>query len=48
MSGEISGIAGVQDVDVVLESGVVTITSTDALDPAAIESAVVEAGYALT
>jgi copper chaperone len=44
---EIGEIAGVQSVDVVLETGTVAITSTDPLDPADIESAVAEAGYAL-
>jgi len=44
---ELSEIAGVQAVDVVLETGAVTITSASPLDPADVESAVTEAGYAL-
>jgi copper chaperone CopZ len=44
---EISEIAGVESVDVVVETGAVTVTSTAALDPAAVQAAVEEAGYAL-
>ncbi|MGZ4447888.1 MAG: heavy-metal-associated domain-containing protein [Nocardioides sp.] len=44
---EIGEIAGVQDVDVVLETGAVTVTSSQPLDRAAVEAAVTEAGYAL-
>jgi copper chaperone CopZ len=44
---EISELAGVEDVTVVLETGEVTISSTHPLDPAAIEAAVAEAGYAV-
>ena len=44
---ELSEIAGVQAVDVVLETGAVTITSAAPLDPADVESAVTEAGYVL-
>ena len=44
---ELGEIAGVQQVDVVLETGEVTITSDVPLDPADIESAVAEAGYAV-
>ena len=44
---ELSEIAGVQAVDVVLETGAVTVTSAAPLDPADVESAVTEAGYAL-
>ena len=44
---EITEIAGVETVDVVLESGRVTVTSSQPLDPAAVEEAVEEAGYAL-
>lgn len=44
---EITEIAGVETVDVVLESGRVTVTSSQPLDPAAVEAAVEEAGYAL-
>jgi copper chaperone CopZ len=45
---ELAEVAGVEDVDVTLETGVVTITSAIPLDPVDIESAVAEAGYALT
>ena len=44
---EISELAGVERVDVVLETGEVTITSDGPLDPADVEAAVVEAGYAV-
>jgi len=44
---EISGLAGVEDVDVVVETGAVTVTSTAPLDHAAVQAAVEEAGYAL-
>ncbi len=44
---EIGEIAGVEQVDVVLETGVVTVTSETALDRATVEAAVTEAGYAL-
>jgi copper chaperone CopZ len=44
---EVSEISGVESVEVDLETGAVTITSTDALDPADVEAAVVEAGYAV-
>jgi copper chaperone len=44
---ELGEIDGVQHVDVVLESGSVTIASDGPLDPADIESAVAEAGYAV-
>ena len=47
VSEELSELAGVQDVDVVLATGAVTITSATPLDPSDIESAVTEAGYAL-
>jgi copper chaperone len=47
VSEELSEIAGVQDVDVVLVTGAVTITSATPLEPSDIESAVTEAGYAL-
>ena len=47
VSEELSELAGVQDVDVALATGAVTITSATPLDPADIESAVTEAGYAL-
>jgi copper chaperone len=44
---EVQDIAGVQDVDVVLESGALTVTSSQPLDDATVRSAVEEAGYAL-
>jgi copper chaperone CopZ len=44
---ELSEIAGVESVDVVLDSGQVTVTSAAALDRDAVEAAVTEAGYAL-
>ena len=44
---ELGEIAGVDSVDVVLETGTVTITSDAPLDPADIEAAVAEAGYAV-
>lgn len=44
---EVQEIAGVEDVDVVLESGSLTVTSSQPLDDAAVRSAVEEAGYAL-
>jgi copper chaperone CopZ len=45
---EVQEIAGVEDVDVVLESGALTVTSTHPLDDETVRSAVEEAGYALT
>jgi copper chaperone len=47
VSEEILEVPGVESVDVVLATGLVTITSAAPLDPADIESAVDEAGYAL-
>ena len=47
VSEEIGELAGVDDVVVALETGEVTITSAAPLDPADVEAAVVEAGYAL-
>ena len=47
VSEEIRELAGVEDVDVVLETGEVTITSGSPIDPADVEAAVAEAGYAL-
>ena len=44
---EIRELQGVRRVDVVLESGAVTITSTEPLDESSIAAAVEEAGYAL-
>ena len=45
---EISELAGVEHVDVVVETGAVTVTSAAPLDHAAVQAAVEEAGYALT
>jgi len=42
---EIAAIAGVLDVDVELDSGMVTISSERALAPAELAAAVDEAGY---
>jgi copper ion binding protein len=44
---EISEIAGVESVDVVLDSGAVTVTSSQPLDQQAVRAAVEEAGYQL-
>ena len=48
VSEEIAEIDGVEAVEVVLETGDVTVTSTVPLDRAAVRAAVEEAGYALT
>ena len=44
---ELSELDGVSAVDVVLETGAVTVTSADPLDEAAVRAAVEEAGYQL-
>jgi copper chaperone len=44
---EISEIDGVENVDVVVETGAVTVTSASPLDESAVRAAVEEAGYAL-
>lgn len=44
---EVQEIPGVSDVDVVLETGAVTITSAEPLDDDAVRAAVEEAGYQL-
>lgn len=44
---EISEIAGVEDVDVTLETGTVVVTSAAPLTRETVEAAVAEAGYAL-
>jgi copper chaperone CopZ len=44
---EISEIEGVENVDVVVETGAVTVTSASPLDESAVRAAVEEAGYAL-
>ncbi len=48
VSEEVREISGVEDVDVVLETGAVTITSTDPIDEADVRAAVDEAGYQLS
>lgn len=47
VTDEITSLAGVENVDVELSSGAVTVVSSDALSHDAIEAAVDEAGYAL-
>lgn len=44
---EVEEIPGVESVDVVLETGSLTVTSADGLDDAAVKTAVEEAGYQL-
>jgi copper chaperone len=44
---EVSAIDGVTDVAVVLDGGLVTVSSTQPLDDAAVRAAVEEAGYAI-
>jgi copper chaperone len=44
---EVQEIAGVEHVDVVLETGAVTVTSRQPLDESAVRAAVEEAGYQL-
>ena len=44
---EVSEVPGVQGVDVVLESGAVTVTSDGPVDESAVKAAVEEAGYSL-
>ena len=44
---ELSELPGVEKVDVVLETGSVTITSAEPLDDATVRRAVEEAGYEL-
>jgi copper chaperone CopZ len=45
---EVEEIPGVETVDVVLDTGTLTITSADPIDAAAVKAAVEEAGYQLT
>jgi copper chaperone CopZ len=47
VSGEIGALPGVTAVEVDLTTGVVTVTSEQPLDAAAVRAAVDEAGYAL-
>ena len=44
---EVSEISGVDQVDVVLETGALTVTSAEPVDTAAVRTAVEEAGYQL-
>ncbi len=44
---EVSEVAGVEDVDVDLETGRLTLTSSEPVDAAAVKAAVEEAGYQL-
>ena len=44
---EISEIPGVESVDVVLDSGAVTVTSSQPLEQQVVQAAVEEAGYQL-
>jgi copper chaperone CopZ len=44
---ELTGVEGVTDVDVRLDSGAVTVTSTRELSRDEVEAAVAEAGYQL-
>ncbi|WP_210570628.1 heavy-metal-associated domain-containing protein [Streptomyces sp. GESEQ-4] len=47
VSSELGGLPGVEDVQVDLPSGQVTVTSEQQLDSAAVAAAVDEAGYEL-
>lgn len=44
---EVQDLSGVESVDVVLETGTVTITSAEPIDETAVRAAVEEAGYQL-
>ncbi len=44
---EVQEIPGVENVDVVLESGSLTVTSAEPVDDAAVKTAVEDAGYQL-
>ena len=44
---EVQEISGVETVDIVLETGSLTITSADPVDDAAVKTAVEDAGYQL-
>ena len=44
---EVQEVPGVQDVSVVLETGIVTVTSDQEIDDAAVKAAVEDAGYQL-
>ena len=45
---EVQEIPGVEHVDVVLETGTLSVASSQSLDAAAVRAAVEEAGYQLT
>jgi len=45
---EVSEVAGVDHVDVVLETGTLTVTSAEPVAAAAVRAAVEDAGYQLT
>jgi copper chaperone len=45
---EVGALEGVENVDVVLETGAVTVTSSRPIDPGVVAAAVAEAGYALS
>ncbi|MEJ7796274.1 MAG: heavy-metal-associated domain-containing protein [Nocardioides sp.] len=45
---EVSEVPGVDHVDVVLETGALTVTSAEPVDAAAVRAAVEEAGYQIT
>lgn len=45
---EVQEVPGVEAVDVVLETGALTVTSAEPVDAAAVRAAVEEAGYQLT
>jgi len=47
VSEEVQEIAGVENVDVVVETGALTVSSTQPVDDAAVKAAVEEAGYQL-
>jgi copper chaperone CopZ len=44
---EVQEISGVENVDVILETGSLTITSAEPVDDAAVKTAVEDAGYHL-
>jgi copper chaperone CopZ len=44
---EVQEIPGVENVDVVLDTGALTITSAEPIDPTTVKAAVEEAGYQL-
>jgi len=48
VSGEVAKIAGVAQVDIDLERGLMTVTSDASIDRSAVAAAVDEAGYELT